>query len=318
MHDLDDLVDVPDSDGEREILVVFHNSNGFDGMFILYEQYQQQREVVDQPTVGAKVLSFKSGPFKFIDLLCFLPMPLASFPSTCNLTELKKGFFPHLFNTPDNQQYVGRIPDLEFYDPVGLMAKKKDELTRWHADQVRRNVSFNFRQEMIDYCKSDVTLLKAGCEAFQQEFERQAGFNPMAKCLTIASACNLYWRKHHLTPDTIAVEPLGAWRGAKVNQSLKALQWLYYQEHQIPKQGASADRIRNGGEQSVRTRMALLRAGYTVIEMWECQWDRLVDNEPAVSQFLRSFDLVPPHRTKNWIYCTFDKSQKLSQIWYRL
>ena len=40
--------------------------------------------------------------------------------------------------------------------------------------------------------------------------------------------------------------------------------------------------------------MALLRAGYTVIEMWECDWDRLVDNEPAVSQFLASFDLVAP------------------------
>ena len=38
--------------------------------------------------------------------------------------------------------------------------------------------------------------------------------------------------------------------------STKALQWLYYQEQQIPKQGASADRIqhvRNGGEKSVRT-----------------------------------------------------------------
>ena len=151
---------------------------------------------------------------------------------------------------------MGRIPDLEFYDPDGMMAKKKDELTRWHADQVRRNVPFHFKQEMIDYCKSDVALLKAGCEAFQQEFERQAGFNPMAKCITIASACNLYWRKHYLTPDTIAVEPLGGWRGTQVNQSLKALQWLYYQEHQIPKEGASADRIRhvrNGGEQSVPT-----------------------------------------------------------------
>ena len=251
LRDLDNLVRVPDNEEEREILVVFHNLKGFDGMFILHELYQQQREVVDQLTVGAKVLSFKSGPLKFIDSLCFLPMPLASFPSTFNLTELKKGFFPHLFNTPDNQQYVGRIPYLEFYDPNGMMAKKKDELTRWHADQVRRNVSFHFRQEMIDYCKSDVALLKAGCEAFQQEFERQAGFNPMAKCITIVSACNLYWRKHHLTPNTIAVEPFGGWRGAKVNQSLKALQWLYYQEHQIPKQGASADRIRhvrNGGD----------------------------------------------------------------------
>ena len=256
LRDLDDLTVIPDKEDEREILVVFHNLKILDGMFILHELYQQQREVVDQLTVGAKVLSFKSGPVKFIDSLCFLPMPLASFPSTFNLTELKKGFFPYLFNTPDHQQYVGRMPDLEFYDPDGMMAKKKDELTRWHADQVRRNVPFHFRQEMIEYCKSDVTLLKAGCEAFQQEFERQAGLNPMVKCITIASACNLYWRKHHLTPDTIAVEPLGGWRGAQVNQSLKALQWLYYQEHQIPKQGARADRIRhvrNGDEQSIRT-----------------------------------------------------------------
>ena len=91
LRDLDDLVDVPDSDGEREILVVFLNVKGFDGMFILHELYQQQREVVDQLTVGAKVLSFKSGPLKFIDSLCLLPMPLASFPSIFNLTELKKG-----------------------------------------------------------------------------------------------------------------------------------------------------------------------------------------------------------------------------------
>ena len=171
LHDLDDLVDVSDSYQEREIIVVFHNLKGFDGMFFLHELYQQQREVVHQLTVGAKVLSFKSGPLKFIDSLCFLPMPLASFPSTFNLTELKKGFFQHLFNTPDNQQYVGRIPDLEFYDPDGMMAKKKDQLTRWHADQVGRNVSFNFRQEMIDYCKSDVALLKVGCKVFQRKFQ---------------------------------------------------------------------------------------------------------------------------------------------------
>ena len=215
LRDLDDLTDIPKREGEREILVVFHNLKGFDGMSILHELYQQQCEVVDQLTVGAKVLSFKSGAVKFIDSLCFLPMPLASFPSTFNLTELKRGFFPHLFNTPDHQQYVGRIPDLEFYDPDGMMTKKKDELTRWHADQVRRNVPFHFKHEMIEYCKSDVALLKAGCEALQQEFERQAGFNPMAKCITIASACNLYWRKHHLTPDTIAVEPLGDGEGPR-------------------------------------------------------------------------------------------------------
>ena len=111
LHDLDDLVDVPENGQERQIIVVFHNLKGFDGMFILHELYQQQHEVSDQLTMGAKVLSFQSGPLKLIDSLCFLPIPLASFPSTLNLTELKKEFFPHLFNTPDQQQYVGRIPE---------------------------------------------------------------------------------------------------------------------------------------------------------------------------------------------------------------
>ena len=260
---------------------------------------------------------------------------MASFPSTFNFTELTKGFFPHLFNTPDNQQCLARIPDLELYDSDGMMAKKNQDLLHWQADQVRRNVSFNFRQEMIDYCKSDVALLKAGCEAFQQEFQTQAGFNPMAKCMTIASALNLYWRKHHLPPNSIAVELVRGWPGPMSTNPSRPCNGSITRNNKSPGRRASADRIqhvRNGGKQSVRTavtsyfvdgydaltvrnakhhatpdrpveelyqatlnkRMALLRAGYTVIEMWECQWDRLVDDEPAVSQFLGSFDLVAP------------------------
>ena len=354
LEELDELADVPDSDSEREIIIVFHNLKGFDSVFILNELYRQQRDVTEQLTQGAKVLSFKSGPLKFIDSLSFLPMPLASFASTFNLTELKKGFFPHLFNLPHHQNYVGRIPDIEFYDPDSMKPEKKEELTRWHAHQVLRNVPFDFQHEMIEYCKSDVALLKAGCVKFQQEFESQAGFNPMESCITIASACNKYWRMHHLEPNTIAVEPLRGWRGANTNQSLKALQWLYLKEKEIPKQGASVDRIRhvrNGGEETIRTavtsylvdgydkitqtvyefhgcmyhgcprcypnrqakhyatpdrtvqelyeatinkRMALLQAGYTVVEIWECQWQKLVDTNAEVQSFLASLELVPP------------------------
>ena len=354
LHELDELADVQDSDRERDIIIVFHNFKGFDSVFVVNELYSQQREVTEQLTVGAKVLSFKSGPLKFIDSLSFLPMSLASFSSTFNLTELKKGFFPHLFNLPHHQNYVGRIPDIEFYDPDGMKPEKKEELLHWHSEQVRRNVPFDFQHEMIEYCKSDVALLKAGCEAFQQEFQQQAGFNPMQTCITIASACNKYWRMHHLEPNTIGVEPLRGWRGANVNQSLKALQWLYLKEKEIVKQEGSSDRIRhvrNGGEQSVRTltnwyfvdgydpvtrtiyefhgclyhgcpccypnrqakhyatpdrsveelyqatlnkRMAMLRAGYTVVEMWECQWSSLLKKDEAVQQFIDSLQLVPP------------------------
>ena len=191
LQNLDDLTEVPESDKMREIIVVFHNLKGYDGLFLIHELYDQQRHVENQITVGAKVLSFKSGTIKFIDSLCFLPMALSAFSTTFNLTELKKGFFPHLFNIPAHQNYVGRIPDLEFYDPDSMMEEKKKELIRWHSDQVRQNVVFDFKQELMDYCKSDVALLKAGCLAFQEEFTNEAGFNPMVDCFTIASACNL-------------------------------------------------------------------------------------------------------------------------------
>ena len=62
LHDLDDLTEVPDRDDEREILVVFHNLNGFDGMFILHELYQQQREVADQLMVGPKSCPSRADP----------------------------------------------------------------------------------------------------------------------------------------------------------------------------------------------------------------------------------------------------------------
>ena len=303
LQHLDDLTVVPEDERERPVIIIFHNLKGFDGMFLIEELYLQQREVDNQLTVGAKVLSFKSGPLTFKDSLCFLPMPLSAFTATFNLGELKKGYFPHEFNTPKNQDYVGPIPTLKYYDPEGLDSKTKKVLEDWHAEQVRNHVEFDFKKELEEYCQSDVALLQGGCEAFCTEFEQHAGFNPFARCVTIASACNLYWRKFHLPADTIAVKPLQCWRGAQVNQSLKALQWLYYCEHQLPKEGACADRIkhvRNGGEQSVVTTTdSYFVDGYdpstqTVYEFHGCLWHGC---ERCYRQFRHTKYHVCPDRT---------------------
>ena len=58
---------------------------------------------------------------------------------TFNPSELKKGFFPHLFNRAENHQYVGRIPDVEFYDPDSMKTEKKEELIEWHGMVGARN-----------------------------------------------------------------------------------------------------------------------------------------------------------------------------------
>jgi len=45
----------------------------------------------------------------------FVASPLSAFPKTFGLYELKKkkGIFPHYFNTNENQNYIGPIPDVK-------------------------------------------------------------------------------------------------------------------------------------------------------------------------------------------------------------
>ena len=94
LPDLDDLVDVPDSDEEREIIVVFHNLKGFDGMFVLHELYQQQREGVNQLTVGAKVLSFKERTLQIHWLALLFTHAAGIFSIHVQLDGIKEGILP--------------------------------------------------------------------------------------------------------------------------------------------------------------------------------------------------------------------------------
>ena len=101
-----------DQDGDDEnVIAIFHNLKGYDGMFLLQHCYRTHREVEDQITVGTKILSFKSDRLTFKDSLCFLPYPLTNFPATFGIEELCKGFFPHKFNTLENQDYDGPMPE---------------------------------------------------------------------------------------------------------------------------------------------------------------------------------------------------------------
>ena len=67
-----------------------------------------------------------------------------------------------------------------------------------------------------------------GRAAFATEFESVAGFNPMAKCFTIASACNLYWRKHCLQEGLYVDRVRTNWRLGTKDQSGNQMQALFF------------------------------------------------------------------------------------------
>ena len=79
-----------DIDGDdREVIVIFHNLKGYDGLFLLQHCYSHHREVANPITIGAKVLSLKSDRLTFKDSVCFLIFPSADFPTTFGLMKLK-------------------------------------------------------------------------------------------------------------------------------------------------------------------------------------------------------------------------------------
>ena len=214
----------------RNVICLAHNFKGYDSYFILeqcYKQYMKPQQLAN----GAKILSLSFAGLHFLDSLSFLPMALAAFPKAFGLTELKKGFFPHFFNTQDNQDYVGPIPAQDYYDPQGMSPARKAEFEQWHAARVAEQYEFHFAQELLSYCQSDVRLLKEGCQTFATEFQHLAGFNPFEHCITIAATCNRFFRKHCLTPGTIASEPIRGWHHKGKPYSRAALEWLYWQEH---------------------------------------------------------------------------------------
>ena len=177
---------------KRKVICIAHNFKGYDSFFILEESYRKYIKP-EQLVNGAKILSLSFMGLKFLDSLSFLPMPLAAFPKAFGLQELKKGFFPHFFNTQDHQDYVGPIPAQDYYDPQGMSPARKEEFMQWHAERRAENYEFNFSEELLSYRQSDVRLLKEGCTKFATEFEHLAGFNPFEHCVTIASACNRFF-----------------------------------------------------------------------------------------------------------------------------
>ena len=229
---------------------IAHNLKSYDGHFIikhLLETMHPNSALPKALTVGNKFLSIEYNKNKWLDSHLFIPSALSVFPKAFGLTELKKGFFPHLFNKPENQDYTGPYPSPEFYQPQFFSPEKRDEFEKWY--KTVDFTQFNFKKEFEDYCWSDVTLLTEGCLKFRRDFmeiskmsPEDPGVDPFQTGRTLPSYCNHLFRRNYMAENSISViEENHAHR----KTSRKAVLYLRYIAE---KNNIKIKHAKNGGE----------------------------------------------------------------------
>jgi hypothetical protein len=72
---------------------------------------------------------------KFIDSICFLPFPFRKLSAAFGLTA-SKSCYPHYFNKATKLDYVGRIPDTEYYGVNEMGVSERTEYLAWYEDKI--------------------------------------------------------------------------------------------------------------------------------------------------------------------------------------
>ena len=251
---------------------IAHNSKSYDSHFVL-------KWLIDQGIKpyciynGAKIM-FMELPklsIRFIDSLNFLQMPLKLFPKTFGMDELKKGYFPHTFNKECNKDYVGPMPSKKHY---GYDQMKPDERTKFlkrYEECLSENYVFDFKKEILEYCRSDVDILRRGIMKLREDFIQLENIDPL-RYITIASVCMTIYRSNYMTENTIAI--VNEYTKTD-NYSKMSIMWLSYM---AKAKGLTIQHALNRGEKKLTIDGKTYKVdGYceennTVYEFYGCFW----------------------------------------------
>ena len=119
------------------------------------------------------------------------------------MDKLKKRYFKHYFNKKCYKNYVGFIPSKKHYGYNQMKPKDRMEFLKWYGDRANENYVFDFQKEIIEYCRSDVDILRRGMMKFREDFIQLENIDPLCY-ITIASVCMTIYHSNYMPKKTIA------------------------------------------------------------------------------------------------------------------
>ena len=165
---------------------------------------------------------FRKFKLRFVDTYKFFLSPLADLSKTYGIDTVK-GFFPHHFNLPENQNYVGRYPSIEYYGPKNMSPDKVAEFNKWYSGV--KNDVFDFKNEFKKYCLADVELLAKAILKYRHIFKTTKDLDPF-RYVTLPSMTKDMFLNKYLPDDTI----VGNGGSKPISQVCR--EWLIHTEAQ--------------------------------------------------------------------------------------
>jgi hypothetical protein len=159
----------------------------------------------------------------FLDSRNYLPFPLRKLTDAFGLTS-SKSWYSHYFNTSENLDYIGPVPDVYYFVDAMDHSEMKDFLA-WYEGQ--KGKTFNNRHVLESYFQDDVTVLPQACQIFRRNFVEIGNIEVFLEVITIASACNKVFRKEFLTPDALGLIPTGGYTNNSPQSTKGTDGWVY-------------------------------------------------------------------------------------------
>ena len=168
--------------------------------------------------------------------------PLKDLSETFTIDTVK-GHFPHYFNTEENQNYIGSMPEEKMFGaremtPETYLTVKYLEVKVSDTEKVKScnmevkgflpwyraekdKPDWNFREELIKYCRADVVLLSKAVLKFRKLFLETVDTDPF-RYVTLASLCMSIFRNRFMPANTIVSH------ATDKTVSRVSKEWLYY------------------------------------------------------------------------------------------
>ncbi|EGT58560.1 hypothetical protein CAEBREN_12813 [Caenorhabditis brenneri] len=159
----------------------------YDAEFILRSLISGTKASPSVIMAGTKIISLKHRGVKLIDSLKYLTMSLAAVGKAFRIPT-EKGDFPVKFIKRENFDYKGDLPGDEYYNLQHKTPAARQKLIDFLEEERAQGKQFDFADELLKYCYSDVFILASSLVSLEKDFEAETDVCLFEETTTAASA----------------------------------------------------------------------------------------------------------------------------------